>query len=64
MRLNDEARKRLWDIAAAGRAILNWTGKAESDEYANSQLLRAAVERQLIIIGEALRAAVLAETKL
>lgn len=64
MRLNDEARKRLWDIAAAGRAILNWTAKTASDEYARSQLLRSAVERQLIIIGEALRAAVLVESSL
>jgi len=64
MRLNDEARKRLWDITAAGRAILSWTAKTASDEYARSQLLRAAVERELIIIGEALKAAVFVESSL
>ena len=64
MRLNDEARKRLWDITTAGRAILSWTAKTGSDEYARSHLLRAAVEREFIVIGEALRAALVVENTL
>jgi len=61
MRLSDEARRRIWDINSAGRMILDWTAKASSADYAGSPLLRAAVEREFIIIGEALRAALLSE---
>ncbi|HEX7138111.1 MAG TPA: hypothetical protein VF219_09705, partial [Vicinamibacterales bacterium] len=57
MRLSDEARKRLWDISAAGRMIVDWTTKTSVDDYNASPLLRAAVERAFIIIGEALRIA-------
>jgi uncharacterized protein with HEPN domain len=64
MHLNDEARKRLWHIAAAGRAILGWTAKKAADDYADSHLLRAAVEREFITIGEALRAALQVESNL
>ena len=64
MHLNDEARKRLWDITAAGRAVLDWTTRKTADEYVSSHLLRAAVEREFIIIGEAIRAALQAESSI
>jgi uncharacterized protein with HEPN domain len=38
--------------------------KKAVEEYVRSHLLRAAVEREFIIIGEALRAALQAETSL
>jgi uncharacterized protein with HEPN domain len=51
--MNNEASKRLWDIAdccaAAGRFA---TGKAFSD-YLADDMLRSAIERKLGIIGEA-----------
>jgi uncharacterized protein with HEPN domain len=43
---------------------LSWTAKVAGDEYARSQSLQAAVEREFIVIGEALRVALLTETKL
>ena len=57
MQLNEEARERLWDIAAAGRKILNWIGKLSVNELRASPILRAAIEREFIIVGEALRQA-------
>ena len=49
-----EVKKYLYDIAAAGEHITAFTaGKAFAD-YESDAMLRAAVERQFEIIGEAL----------
>src|SRR5258707_6403804 len=57
MQLNEEARERLWDIAAAGRKILNGIGQLSVNEFRTSPILRAAIEREFIVVGEALRQA-------
>jgi uncharacterized protein with HEPN domain len=52
-----ERKSRLWHIEQAANAILTYTaGKSRSD-YDDDEMLRVACERQLIIIGEALRKA-------
>src|SRR5436305_10598795 len=49
----------LWDIVDAGERILRYTaGKTRSD-YETDEILRMAVERVFITIGEALRRALL-----
>jgi len=52
-----EAAKRLWDAAVACRRIETFVEGKSQDEFAASELLRAAVERQLEIVGEALNKA-------
>jgi uncharacterized protein with HEPN domain len=52
--MHADSRKLLWDAQrAAGRVARFTTGKSFAD-YANDDLLRSAVERQLEIVGEAL----------
>ena len=47
----------LVDIVEAGDAILSYTQGKTEQEYEESSMLRAAVERKFIIIGEALNQA-------
>jgi uncharacterized protein with HEPN domain len=47
----------LHDVLTAGERILEVTDDRALDEYTSSWVLRAAVERQFEIIGEALRRA-------
>jgi len=49
-----EARKYLFDIQQAGRRLAEFTGGRTLDAYVADAMLRAAVERQFEIIGEAL----------
>jgi uncharacterized protein with HEPN domain len=49
-----EAKKHLWDIQRAGNRIVRFTAGKSFDQYASDELVRAAVERQFEIIGEAL----------
>jgi uncharacterized protein with HEPN domain len=49
-----EAVKRIWDAAEACRRIETFVEGKSREEFAASELLRAAVERQLEIVGEAL----------
>jgi uncharacterized protein with HEPN domain len=52
-----EAAKRIWDAVEACRRIEEFTAGKSWEEFAASTMLRAAVERQLEIIGEALNKA-------
>jgi uncharacterized protein with HEPN domain len=49
-----EAAKRLFDALQAARRIQAFTGQLHFDGFAQSDLVRSAVERQFEIIGEAL----------
>lgn len=44
----------LYDIAASCRRIISFTSAADFQRYTSDELLKSAVERQFIIIGEAL----------
>lgn len=46
--------KRLLDALEAGRRVMQFTEGTIFDDYAQSALLRSAVERQFEIIGESL----------
>jgi uncharacterized protein with HEPN domain len=50
----EESRKYLWDASNAAERILRFIGKRVFDDYLEDEMLRAAVERQFEIIGEAL----------
>ncbi len=49
-----EARKYLHDIARASDLVAEFVAGAGFDDYAGTAMLRAAVEREFEIIGEAL----------
>ena len=49
-----DARAFLWDVQQAFAAIQDFTRGMDSTSYADSALVRSAVERQFEIIGEAL----------
>ena len=53
-----EVRKYLYDVIKACDAISQFTIDKSLKDYQNNLLLRSAVERQLMIIGEALNQAV------
>ena len=48
-----DAAKRVWDAAEACRRIESFLQGITQKEFSSSELIRAAVERQLEIIGEA-----------
>jgi len=45
----------LWDIRQAARSIMRFGEAATLDSFAADEMLKSAVERQLILIGEAAR---------
>lgn len=49
-----ELRKYLWDAKEAAARALRFTAGKTLDDYLGDELLRAAVERQFMILGEAL----------
>lgn len=49
-----EAKKFLYDIQQASRLVSQFTNGKSFDEYASDAMMRAAVEREFEIIGEAL----------
>jgi uncharacterized protein with HEPN domain len=55
--MTDEAAKRLRDALNACRAIATFTAGMDFAAYEASHLVRSAVERQLEVVGEALRRA-------
>jgi uncharacterized protein with HEPN domain len=50
-----DPRAYLADVLDAGKAIQAAVGEINFDDYCRSRLIRSAVEREFIIIGEALR---------
>jgi uncharacterized protein with HEPN domain len=52
--MQPETNKYVWDATEAARRILRFTQGKTLNDYQNDELLRAAVERQLTIVGEAL----------
>jgi len=52
--MGDETLKHLFDIREAASAILRFVARKTLEDYADDDLLRAAVERKFEIIGEAL----------
>jgi len=54
--MKPEARKHLWDARRAAERIARFTAGKIFTDYLADEMLRAAVERQFEIIGEALAA--------
>ena len=52
--MHDDARKLLWDAQQAAERIARFTAGKTFQSYEGDEFLRAAVERQFEIIGEAL----------
>lgn len=52
-----ERQSRLWHIDHAASMILEFIADRSFDDYESNDLVRMAVERQLITVGEALRRA-------
>jgi len=52
--MSADAKKYLWDVREAAGRISRFTYGRTFDDYLNDEMLRAAVERQFEIIGEAL----------
>lgn len=49
-----ELRKYIWDAKEAAARALRFTACKSLDDYLGDELLRSAVERQFLILGEAL----------
>ncbi len=49
-----EADKYLWDAKESARRILRFASGKTLDEYRDDEMLKAAIERQFTILGEAL----------
>jgi uncharacterized protein with HEPN domain len=49
-----EAKKYLYDMQRATALIVDFTAGKRFDDYQNDPMVRAAVERQFQVIGEAL----------
>ena len=49
----DRDKAYLWDIAEACKDILQFTNNIEFQEFSTNKMIRYAVERQIIVIGEA-----------
>ena len=52
--MSADAKKYLWDVREAAERINRFTSDRSFDDYLRDEMLRAAVERQFEIIGEAL----------
>ncbi len=52
--MRPESAARIWDAAAAARAVLEFAADRTKPEFLADLMLRSAVERQLEILGEAL----------
>lgn len=53
MTIGDRAAKYLWDARRAAERIARFTGGRSFEDYLPDEMLRAAVERQFEIVGEA-----------
>ena len=56
--MQPEVKKYLYDVLTACEAILGFIRDRDFEDYSRDLMLRSAVERQLMIIGEALNKAV------
>jgi uncharacterized protein with HEPN domain len=54
MRPEDRDAASLWDALAAARRIVRYVTGVSFSDYLSSDMIRAAVERELTVIGEAL----------
>lgn len=54
--IGEEAAKLLWDARGAAERIARFTADRGFDDYLADDMLRAAVERQFEIVGEAFAA--------
>ena len=52
--MRPEAKKYLYDIAQAAARVSEFTAGKQFEDYQSNSMMRAAVERQFEIIGEAL----------
>ena len=52
--ISTRAARYLWDVKGAAADIIEFVGSHDFDHYLGDKMLRAAVERQFEIIGEAL----------
>jgi uncharacterized protein with HEPN domain len=50
---DEQARSYLWDIREAAREIVGFMRDVKFHEFEKNKMLRAAVERHLLVIGEA-----------
>ena len=53
MPLNEKDRSYLWDIAQAGKEIIEFVEGITYHKFCETKIIRYAVERQLLVIGEA-----------
>jgi uncharacterized protein with HEPN domain len=56
--MQPEIEKYLWDVDEACRAILDLAERSSLEEFRVARWLRSSIEREFIIIGEALRNAI------
>lgn len=56
--MQPEARERLGHVQQAAEAILRYTHGKSFQDYEREEMVRAAVERQFMIVGEAMREAI------
>jgi uncharacterized protein with HEPN domain len=59
--MTERLQKHLLDALEAAQAVLEFVGDADAAQYASNRMLRSAVERQLMVLGEASRRALDAE---
>jgi uncharacterized protein with HEPN domain len=52
--MSPDLRKWLWDAAEAAQSILRFSAGKTFEDFRSDDLLRAAIERHFIILGEAL----------
>jgi uncharacterized protein with HEPN domain len=55
--MTERSSKHLLDAVEAARAVLEFMGDVDAAGYSANRLLRSAVERQLMVLGEAARRA-------
>ncbi|HAQ61730.1 TPA: hypothetical protein DCR49_07010 [Candidatus Delongbacteria bacterium] len=53
MQLNDKDKSYLWDIAQASKEILEFIDGISYSKFCETKIIRYAIERQLLVIGEA-----------
>jgi len=62
--MNERLHKHLHDAAEAAQTVLEFLGDADAAQYAANRMLKAAVERELTVMGEAARRALDTEPRL